>query len=189
MTDQNEIALPPGLLDEGEGRRLHLGGVHVRPGWEILNAQQAEYVDHVGDIRDLSRFEDKTFSLVYASHVFEHLGYQEDLGKAIDEVARVLNDGGRFMVSVPDLMILARIFGHSKTPEEIRFHAMRMMFGGQIDPYDFHYVGLWDHYFVALLQRAGFREVYRVPSFGLFQDASEAQLGGMRISLSLVAVR
>jgi len=54
-------------------RRLHIGGKIRSEGWEVLNANPASYVDHVGNAVDLSRFPDNTFTDIYASHVVEHL--------------------------------------------------------------------------------------------------------------------
>jgi hypothetical protein len=40
-----------------------------------------------------------------------------------------------------------------------------------------------------LLTQAGFREITRVESFGIFQDTSELQLHGVRISLNMIATK
>lgn len=54
-------------------RRLHIGGLERKEGWEVLNIFPSDVVDHVGNARDLSRFKDATFHELYASHVLEHL--------------------------------------------------------------------------------------------------------------------
>jgi predicted SAM-dependent methyltransferase len=60
-----------------------------------------------------------------------------------------------------------------------------MMFGGHQDQYDYHIVGL-DQDFVAMyLTRAGFINVKRVSSFGLFKDASALTFMGIPISLNM----
>jgi predicted SAM-dependent methyltransferase len=188
MTDPTPEGLPPGLLEE-RGAGLHLGGMQRRAGWQVLNIQPGEHVDHIGDTRDLSRFADGSFDMVYASHTFEHLGYRGDLQKAIGEVARVLRPGGRFFVSVPDMMMLAHAFAQPEMTDDDRFMIMRMMFGGQRDAYDFHYVGLWDGLLATLLTQAGFREIYRVERFGFFKDDSYTSVNNVFISLNVVAVK
>jgi len=45
-------------------RRLHIGGTVAKEGWEVLNANPASYVDHVGNANDLSRFPDGTFDAI-----------------------------------------------------------------------------------------------------------------------------
>jgi predicted SAM-dependent methyltransferase len=186
---ERETDLPPGLLEERGADRLHIGGTVRKAGWQVLNAQPGDHVDHLGDLRDLSRFADASFDMVYASHVFEHLGYQRDLPAALKAVARILRPGGRFFVSVPDLETLARMFVSLENNPAARLHVMRMMFGGQLDDYDFHFVGLWGEYLADRLFRAGFAEVYRVQEFGLFEDTSSMRLGDTRISLNMVATR
>ncbi len=51
---------------------LHIGG-KAKAGWKILNAQALEGVDNVGDVRDLSAFQDGSCRKIYASHVMEHV--------------------------------------------------------------------------------------------------------------------
>ena len=43
--------------------------------------------------------------------------------------------------------ILCKTFIHSKTTMELKFHTMRIMFGGQLDEFDFHYFG-WNFQFL-----------------------------------------
>lgn len=45
-------------------RRLHIGGTVAKEGWEVLNANPAPYVNHVGNANDLSRFPDGTFDAI-----------------------------------------------------------------------------------------------------------------------------
>lgn len=189
MSDPTPDGLPPGLLEERGAHRLHIGGVARRAGWQVLNIQPGENVDHVGDVRDLSRFADQTFDMVYASHTLEHLGYRGDLQKALAEVARILRPGGRLFVSVPDLAILSWTFAQPEMSDENRYLIMSMMYGAQRDAHDFHYVGLWDGYLADLLSGAGFREVYRVERFGLFRDDSETRVNDVLISLNVVAIK
>ena len=53
--------------------KLHIGGEEAKDGWKILNISQKPGVDFIGDISDLSIFENDSASDVYASHVFEHV--------------------------------------------------------------------------------------------------------------------
>lgn len=181
--------LPAGLLEERGSDRLHVGGKVRKAGWQVLNVEPGEHVDHLGDVRDLSRFGDASFDMVYASHIIEHLGYQRDLGAVLSSMARILRPGGRFFVSVPDLSTLCQLFTHPQADRSMRFAVMRMMFGGQLDEHDFHLVGLWDEYLAHALFSAGFSEVYRVPEFSFFDDTSKARVGNVLISLNMVGVR
>ena len=53
--------------------KLNIGGLVVKEGWKILNIQKDEGIDFIGDISDLSRFEDNSIEEIYASHVVEHV--------------------------------------------------------------------------------------------------------------------
>ena len=50
--------------------KLHIGGKEKKEGWSILNIQKNKDVDFVGDISDLSQFNDNSINEIYASHVF-----------------------------------------------------------------------------------------------------------------------
>ena len=169
-------------------RRLHIGGTVVREGWEILNALTEPWVDHVGQAEDLTRFADNTFVELYASHVLEHLGYRSDLPVALKEWYRVLAPEGCLMVSVPDLEALCELYlQRNSLGSGDRFSIMRMMFGGQLDQYDFHFVGLDEGLLVSFLADAGFADIQRVNDFGLFVDSSTLNFAGRPISLNLQA--
>ena len=75
--------------------QLHLGGWEVKEGWIIVNVEDREGVDVRSTVTDLSMFPDGSAVEIYASHVYEHLGYQEELPKAFEEARRVLMPGGR----------------------------------------------------------------------------------------------
>jgi len=172
-----------------EPLRLHIGGEEARDGWKILNVRAAPGVDYVGDCTDLSAFADGSVDDVYASHVLEHLGYQEKLPRALAELHRVLKKGGRARISVPDFEILCRLFLEARQNLHERIMIMRMAFGGQLDPYDFHYVGLSFDIFYDMLAHAGFSTVERVSEFGLFNDTSCARVLGTLISLNVVVYK
>jgi len=126
---------------------------------------------------------------VYASHVLEPLSYHEQLSKALSGLARVLRPGGKLFVSVPDLDVLCRLFISDKLPLQQRFQVMRMMFGGQLDPYDFHFVGLNGELLANFLGQSGFAEIFRVREFAMFEDTSSLKFQGVHISVNMVAVR
>ena len=166
--------------------KLHIGGEEKKEGWKILNIQQKPDVDFIGDITDLGQFEDNSIEEIYASHVVEHVA-QKKVETTLKGIHRVLKDSGKFYVSVPDMDILCKIYLDPKAPPKVKFHTMRMMFGGQVDDFDFHYFG-WNFQFMnEFLLKAGFKKIERVKSFSLFNDTSDYAPYGPPISLNVIA--
>lgn len=169
-------------------RRLHIGGKARADGWEILDALERPEVDHLGNAKDLSRFPDATFDVVYASHVVEHFDYRDEISQVLSEWFRVLVPGGALNVSVPDLDTLARMFVlRDQLQFDDRWAIMRMIFGGHTDAYDYHQVGLNEEFLGLYLLRAGFSELRRVEDFGYFKDTSVMKFAGIPISVNLEA--
>ena len=169
--------------------KLHIGGKQKKEGWKILNIQSKDGADFIGDITDLSQFENNSIDEIYASHVVEHVD-QNKIKATLKGIHRILKDNGKFYISVPDMDILCRIFMAKDAPFKAKFHAMRMMFGGQTDEYDYHYFG-WNYDFLKdYIQGAGFKSMKRVKTFGLFDDTSDfAPYNNVPISLNVIAYK
>lgn len=177
------------VLQNSTGRRLHIGGTKRAPGWEVFNIVPGGHVDHVGDARDLAAFGDNTFAEVYASHILEHFGYVTYLNPLLKEWCRVMLPGGRLRVSVPDVEVLAGILLDKTIVFKERFMAMRMMFGGQSNQYDFHHVGFTFEILSLYLRSNGFDRIRQLESFDVFADSSDKMLAGRRISLNVEAYK
>jgi len=169
--------------------RLHIGGEKVKEGWKILNIQPGEGVDFLGTATDLSAIPSGCVDVVYGSHVYEHLDYSRELLIALNEVFRVLKPGGEIMVGVPDLEVLCQLFVHPQLNREQKFYVMRMIYGGQTNPWDYHKVGFSFELLGEFLHAAGFGEIRRVENFGIFDDTSAALFGSVPISLNVIATK
>ena len=167
--------------------RLHIGGQTPHPDWKILDIEPREHTDYVGSCTDLSQFAGGSVLEIYASHVLEHLSYQRDLATALREFHRVLTPGGLLRASVPDLATLCALFVDPALNADERFYVMRVIYGGQTDDSDFHYVGLTDEILLGYLTSAGFTGVKRVDDLGLFDDTSRLVFKGRPISLNVLA--
>lgn len=168
--------------------RLNIGGKQLREGWKIYNIQPGPCVDYVGNCTNLGMFGDGTVSEIYASHVYEHLSYTGELEGALREAHRVLIPDGLLHVSVPDLDILCQLFLDESLDTATRFRVMRMMFGAQLDEFDFHKTGLNFGILASYLYRAGFRQAERVERFGIIdKDGSTVVVAGRQISLNITA--
>lgn len=169
------------------GRRLHIGGYIVDRHWEIIDTQSRIGVDHVGDASDLSRFKNETFSAVYASHVLEHFECIRVVD-VLSEWRRVLVPGGLLYISVPNLDVLSAILiDKQNSTLQQRFDVIRMLFGGQVDTWDFHKVGLNEEVLFYFLNQAGFSSIQRVNDFGFFPDTSTLIFLQRQVSLNVVA--
>lgn len=168
--------------------KLHIGGELRSPGWTVLNAQPGPAVDIVANCVDLSGFADASVSEIYASHVLEHLGFAE-VPRALAEWCRVLQSGGRALISVPDLTKLGAALAHPKLPADIREWVIAVIYGGQTDPYDFHKMGFTADSLAQSLRTAGFQKIAQVDQFKLFDDGSQVRLGPTLISLNVIAYK
>lgn len=153
-----------------------------------MKIQPGPGVDYVGDISNLTAFSDNSVDEIYASHVLEHVR-QADVVQTLKGIYRILRAQGVLMLSVPDMDILCHLFINPLASQEIKFHAMRMMFGFQTDQNDFHYVGFNQQFLSSFLAQAGFGKIERVASFGLFNDTSEHKPYGFPISLNMRAIK
>jgi predicted SAM-dependent methyltransferase len=170
-----------------DARRLHIGGEAPKDGWQILNVRPNEHTDYVGNVTDLSMFENEAWDEIYGSHILEHLDYSQELPAVLAELQRILKPEGVLRISVPDLEILSKLLVHPELNLQQRFHVMRMMFGGQTNPYDYHKVGFTLDFMRVFLKNAGFRTCERITSHGLFDDTSDFTPYGVRISLNVIA--
>ena len=169
--------------------KLNIGGTEAKDGWKILNIQSAPNVDFVGSCIDLSQFQNESFSEVYASHVLEHLSHRNDLQAVVGECHRILEPDCQLKISVPDMVTLCRLFSAENATVASRYDLMLIMFGGQVDEYDFHHVGIWEEFLAHYLNQFGFTSFERVDVFGLFDDFSEYRVAGELISLNMVATK
>ncbi|MBM3573457.1 MAG: methyltransferase domain-containing protein [Alphaproteobacteria bacterium] len=176
-------------MSASEPLRLHIGGTEVKTGWKILNIQPGAHVDFVGTCTDLGQFTSDSAEEIYASHVLEHLGFRDELPRALKEIYRVLRPGGLCRISVPDFETLCKLFVHPETPADQKFSLMMHVFGAQEDPYDLHRVGFTADFLFSFLADAGFAKFRRVQGFDLFNDFSRAQRFGVPISLNVEAYK
>ena len=173
------------------GRKLHIGGKQQKEGWEILDAENRPEVDHVCNAKKLSCFPDNTFESVYASHVLEHINYGKETVDVLKEWRRVLIPEGKLYISVPDMDICCSLFLNKQLSFQDRFEAMRFLFGGHTNEFDFHHSGINKEILSSYLHEAGFvrGEHLENQSFGIFIDSSAFKFRGVHISLNIIAYK
>jgi SAM-dependent methyltransferase len=96
-------------LEAGPANDRVFGGYLRERGWGYVSIDRwptddphdpsrAGFVDHKGDLRDLSIFGTGEFDLFIAQHVIEEI---EDYEQALDEIARVLRPGALALLEIP----------------------------------------------------------------------------------------
>ena len=168
-------------------------GCGTRPlaGFVNVDLLDAPWVDIVADVSGPIPFDNGSVDLLYASHVLEHLPSAQVPG-VLREWRRVLRDGGRILIAVPDLDRIARLLvsraGWFTPPNQ---PWIGVVYGGQKDEHDFHKTGFTTPWLGALLDDAGFGSIERVERFREVgaNDASWSPFPfGINVSLNLRAV-
>ncbi len=104
-------------------RRLEIGpGPRRLPGFETLNVVGGRNVDYIADASQRLPFADRTFDLIHASHIIEHIPWYQT-ANALREWVRVLKSGGRLEVWTPDGLKIARAFVAAEDEGSLEFHA------------------------------------------------------------------
>lgn len=169
----------------GEPFRLHIGGDQATDGWVIFDITDRPEVDIVGNVVDLGAIPTDSVDEIYAAHVFEHLGYQNELRRALAECRRVLKNGGKLKMSVPDIRVLGSLLNEPDLSDGELVWLMRILYGGQSDQYDFHKTGFTWEILAGLAAESGFEHLGVVERFGLFDDCSEIRVRGRLVSLNV----
>lgn len=102
-------------------------------GFETVNAIRTPATDHVADARALP-FADRSFDLVYASHVIEHLPWYQTEALLL-EWARVLKPGGALEVWTVDALKLAAALVTYEATGEFPEHDGWSRHGADRNPY------------------------------------------------------
>lgn len=158
------------------------------PGFLNLDIDKHEGVDIVGDIADLSRFENESVGEIYASHCIEHLPYHRTLA-VLREWHRVLVPGGKLYIAVPDFARAVELYGLIGLDEWI----VRFLCGDQEYATAYHYNLFDEARLSSLLKEAGFAESFRVEEFpiGDPSDCSTlvSNIDGLPVSLNIIGVK
>lgn len=101
-------------------------------------------------------FADCTFDVVHSSHVLEH--FPRAVWKSVLwEWLRVLKRDGEVWFNLPNITWAAeQIVLHKRIDE----HVLNVLYGGQDNDYDFHYVGLTPEIMQLTLRNFGFEFIH-----------------------------
>lgn len=112
-------------------------------------------VDEVGDVRDLSRFDNETFDYILASDVIEHFPLAETQN-ILKEWGRVLKVDGVIEFRLPNLRALCDRYVKGEHTAKL---TSWLLFGGQDYPGNFHYVCFDREFFKSVVEPVGFVEI------------------------------
>ena len=137
--------------------KLHLGcgNKHIL-GFINIDARPLDGVDVVSDIKTLPDYSNDSISLIYASHVLEHVGRNEYMA-VLTRWHQILQPSGTLRIAVPDV---EQVFNHYQKFGDLKL-LRGLLWGGQTYPQNYHYMG-WD--FATLsddLKHVGFRDICR----------------------------
>lgn len=115
----------PALLLSRRGhknRRLEIGpGTGRIEGFETLNIVGGRNVDYVWNAERRLPFRAGTFSIIYASHILEHVPWFRT-ERVLKEWVRVLASGGRLELWVPDGLKICKAFIDAESSDSQSFH-------------------------------------------------------------------
>ncbi len=169
-------------------RRLYFGKTQAPHDWETLKVSDIPGIQDQGRVLHLPQFEDNCIDDIYASHVLEYLDYARDVLPLLKEFRRVLKTNGKIYISVLDMDILSQLLlQKNRLDIKQRFHIIKLMFGGHVNSFDFHKTGFTEEILRHYLRRAGFANLHKKDDFGLFQDTSNLECYGEKISLNIIA--
>ena len=169
--------------------KLSLGSRdRVIEGFKNMDIDPHPGVEFVGDVSDLSRFEDNSVSEIMSSHVLEHFEYHRTV-KVLKEWLRVLEPGGKLYVAVPDFERCVELYGMIGLDEWI----VRFLCGDQEYKTAYHYNLFDENRLTKLLAEAGFADSFRVEEFDMApeQDCSNlaSNIDNERVSLNMICTK
>ncbi|MDT4331809.1 class I SAM-dependent methyltransferase [Methylomonas sp. MED-D] len=176
---------------------LHLGaGSLIIQNYLNIDGNPASKCDIVAGVEKI-HLQDCTVDNIYTSHVFEHIP-RGRISLVLKEWHRVLSQDGKAYICVPDMEVLCKIYleglpsyrGSPDVQSRVDL-ACDVIFGGQINQYDYHYYGYSFETLLRYLKDAGFSDVKMFDREKMTEypnsDASFATINRRPISLNVVA--
>ncbi len=142
-------------LNVGSGERTYK---EYPTGYKCINYDARDipgHTDIVGDVKDLSNFEDSKFDYILASDIIEHFPISET-STILREWARVLKSEGVIEFRLPDLSAICKAYVQNKHDAKL---TSWLLYGGQDYPGNFHYVCFDRQFLNSIIIPLGFKEI------------------------------
>lgn len=171
-------------------------------GWVNVDVREDVHPDVVDDCSLLSKFDNNSADVIYASHLTEHFKRSEYLS-VLKRWREVLKDGGTLRVAVPDMEAVVKCYLYEGDIRPFQ----HMIFGSQRHDFDFHYIGFDEKFLSESLLEAGFKSPKRYdwkdtdhffvddysqcywPSFNYTSRRKDSEVEGKLISLNMEAIK
>jgi hypothetical protein len=174
--------------------KLHLGPGKKRiPNQEWINIDVRDEAspDLIGDVSNLSAWEDGSVDEIYACHVLEHFTLLHT-STVLREWARVLkSQEGRLWLAVPNFRAIVELYALEGVHLE---RLLGLLYGGQNYPANFHFTA-WDFETLACqLRRCGYFNIHKhvefpwLPRPPKYRDFSFMEISGLHCSLNVEAI-
>lgn len=135
--------------------KLNLGCFNKKlPGFINVDIRQDVNPDIIDNAFTLEKFANNSVDLIYASHILEHLNYQECI-TALNRWREVLKNGGILRIAVPNMeAVFAHYFYHKNL--KLLLHTI---YGSQKHDFDFHKNGFDFELLKETLESQGYHKV------------------------------
>ena len=136
-----------------KSKKCNLGcGDIILDGWVNVDKYNPK-ADFKADVLDLP-FVNGCFDEVILSHVIEHVPYKKHV-YMLDEIHRVMEDGGKLVIGFPDFMETAKNFIENKNGERWTWW-IQTLYGTQSDEGQFHVAPVTTKHLIHQLTEVGF---------------------------------
>lgn len=142
-------------LNVGCGERTYK---EYPPGYKCINydiREDLSHVDEVGDVKDLSLFDNEHFDYILASDIIEHFPISET-PMILKEWKRVLKIDGVIEFRLPNLEAICKAYVNKKHDAKL---TSWLLYGGQDYPGNFHFVGFDRQFLNSVIVPIGFVEI------------------------------
>jgi predicted SAM-dependent methyltransferase len=139
------------------------------PGWTHHDVLDLPGIDIKCDFWDLPKhIEPASCEAIQMTHVLEHFPMKRTR-EALELVYDLLKEGGKFYIEVPNFYWHAQMIIRNPRDRQIVEYA----FGGQIDEYDFHYMGFTPEILEEDLMATGFGIIELLPESSIVCEAEK----------------
>lgn len=152
--------------------KLNVGCANKRmEGYVGVDIRKSKAADVVAPAWEMP-YEDGEIEEIYTSHMMEHLRYHE-ICDTLTEFSRVLENGGKLEIRVPDFEVYAALFLERGWDWKSTW-GLRYIFGYQRRTGDYHFTGWWKERFREVLPQYGFK-IAKMKNINTRQPKGNAQ--------------